>query len=67
MKSTRNKKPTGWVDFDEVTHLPPRTLLAISVKSGALRYVDRIENIQYRKKDYLSKIKVFVLPFDTKI
>lgn len=63
----KSKESTDWVDFDQVTHLPPRTLLAISVKSGALRYVDRIENIRYRKKDYLSKIKVFVLPFDTKI
>ena len=57
--------PDEWVDFSRVRRLDPRTLIAISVKSGQLRYVDTIENIAIRKKDYHDKIKVFVLPFDT--
>lgn len=64
-KINPNEFPDEWVDFSRVKRLDPRTLIAISVKSGQLRYVDTIENIAYRKKDYHDKIKVFVLPFDT--
>ena len=46
----------SWVKWDEAKRWHPKTLVGVDVKEGALRYIDRLENIQHRKPEYFKRI-----------